>query len=88
MTTDDVFEKVRTAIAKEMRVPLERIPMLGSFDELGLDSLDAVNILFELESSFQISIPDTAAKNIRTVPQAVEAVERLLKEQAAGAAGV
>jgi len=47
----------------------------ATFDELGIDSLDRLNILFELESAFDIDIPDEEARGIQTVKQIVERVE-------------
>ena len=48
-----------------------------------MDSLDQLNLLFALESDFNISIPDDEAKAIRTVREMVEGVRRLV----AGASG-
>jgi len=49
-----------------------------------MDSLDQLNLLFALESDFNISIPDEEAKSIRTVREMVEGVRKLA---AAGASG-
>ena len=75
---DSLSEKVIAIIASVKRLPLERVSLETSFEELGLDSLDAMNVLFELEQEFQISIPDDKARAIRTVRDAVEGVRALL----------
>jgi acyl carrier protein len=49
--------------------------------DLGFDSLDTMTLLFELENTFQISIPDEQARSIRTVSEIVEGV-RALKNSA------
>ncbi len=45
--------------------------------------MDAVNILFGLESEFDISIPDDEVKDIRTVRQMAEGVEKMIAAKAA-----
>jgi acyl carrier protein len=54
-----------------------------TFEELGFDSLDGINILFALEDAFSISIPDTVAQEIRSIRMAVEKLRPLVE----GAAG-
>ncbi len=79
---DDLSERVLSIIASTQRVPRENVTLDSSFAELGFDSLDAMNILFALESEFNISIPDHAARAIKNVRDAVNGVEQLLREQA------
>ena len=76
--SDDLIQRVRTVIANSQRMPVEKISIDSSFQELGIDSMDAVNILFGLESEFDINIPDEETKDIRTVRQMAEGVEKLL----------
>jgi len=84
--SDELIQKVRTVIANTQRIPVEKITIDSSFQELGIDSMDGVNILFALENEFNISIPDEAAKQIRDVRQMIEGVEKLLAGGAAVAA--
>ena len=50
----------------------------STFDQLGIDSLDGINIVFALEEEFNIAIPDDAAKNIGSVRELVKGIEKLL----------
>lgn len=75
---DSVENKVCEIIAQQKRIPVERVTTGSTFEELGLDSLDAVNILFELEGAFDISIPDDKARQIKNVSQMVEGVKSLI----------
>ncbi len=86
---DEVRERVISAIASAQRIPKESITTQSTFQELGFDSLDAMNILFALETEFNVSIPDDAARSIRSVGDAVQGIEILLHQQGApaGAAG-
>lgn len=84
--SDELIQRVRNVIASAQRIPVERISVDSSFEELGIDSMDGVNILFALENEFNISIPDEAAKNIRTVRDMIDGVARLLSAPGVDAA--
>jgi acyl carrier protein len=43
-----------------------------------IDSLDGINILFELENEFNLDIPDEATRSIRSVREMAEGIEKLL----------
>lgn len=60
------------------------ITAASTFEELGIDSLDGIQIVFALENEFDVSIPDDAAKSIRGITDIVEGIEKLLAEKAAG----
>ena len=75
---DEVAEKVLAVIAQIKRLPAESIALDSSFEQLGIDSLDGMNILFELENEFDINIPDEQARSIRSVREMVEGVKKLL----------
>ncbi len=78
---DNLESKVLEIIAQQKRVPVENVTINSSFDELGLDSLDAVNILFELEGAFDINIPDEKARQIKSVREMVDGVRGLVAEK-------
>ena len=75
---EDFEARVIKVIAKTQRIPVETVSIDSTFEELKIDSLDGINILFALESEFDVDIPDDAAKQIRSVRQAVEGIEKLL----------
>ena len=81
MTEDSVASKVLEIIAKQKRIPADQVTIDSTFQELGLDSLDAVNILFELEGEFNISISDDQARQIKNVRQMVDGVTSLVTEK-------
>lgn len=76
--SDDVLRRVIRVIAETQHIPEEKITADNSFEELGIDSLDGINIVFGVENEFGINVPDDAAKSIRTVRDMAEGVERLL----------
>ncbi len=75
---DNLTERVLAVIAKTQHMAPEKITTASTFEELGLDSLDSVNILFALEEEFNINIPDDDARAIRSVRQAIEGIEKLV----------
>lgn len=83
--SDDLVQRVLTAIATTKRLPPENVTIDSEFEQLGIDSMDAVEILFALENEFDVSIPDDEVRQVRNVRQMCEGVERLLAAKAAAA---
>jgi acyl carrier protein len=77
---NDLTQRVISVIAATQRIPAGKISPDSTFEELGLDSLDSVNILFALEEEFNVSIPDEAARQIRSVRQIIDGIAALLPE--------
>jgi acyl carrier protein len=48
-------------------------------NDLGADSLDAVEIIMNCEAEFQITIPDEDAQEVQTVKDLIDKVEEILK---------
>ena len=76
--SEDTTQRVLKSIATSKRIPLETVTIDSDFQQLGIDSMDAVEILFALENEFDISIPDDEVRNVRSVRDMVAGVERLL----------
>ena len=55
----------------------DTITLATTFDELSVDSLDMINISFEVEEAFNIEIPDEALSTLRTVGDMVAGVTKL-----------
>ncbi|MFN0104943.1 MAG: acyl carrier protein [Bryobacteraceae bacterium] len=79
----DVLERVVRTLAETQKLPLETVTPEATFEQLGIDSLDGINILFALENEFDISIPDESARQVRDVRQLAEGVQKLMNEKAA-----
>lgn len=76
---ETIQDRVLKVIANTQRIPLERVKPDSTFEELGIDSMDSINILFDLESEFDIEINDEDAKKIRTIHEMVEGVTYLVE---------
>jgi len=82
--SDELSQRVIKVIATSKRIPVESVTIDSDFVKLGIDSMDAVEILFALENEFDISIPDDEARQVRSIRQMCEGVERLLAAKSAG----
>ena len=67
-----IFLKVRSILAQQLKVNEDKIT-LASFvtEDLGADSLDATEIIMDLETEFNLEILDTEAEKIKTVEDIV-----------------
>lgn len=83
--SEEFTQRVLKTIATSKRIPVEQVTIDSEFLQLGIDSMDAVEILFALENEFDISIPDEEVRNVRNVRQMVEGVAKLVAAKAAGA---
>ena len=55
---EDLQELVILSIAKAVPLDRKNIRPNSTFEELAIDSLDTVGIVFELENAFGIKLPD------------------------------
>jgi acyl carrier protein len=78
MSAETVEERVIKVFAAFKKVPLETIKMETTFDELGFDSLDGLNLIFELEEEFGIMVPDDKVQSMKSVAEVIEGIEWLL----------
>ena len=74
---DEIAEKVLTVLASVKRIPRESISLDSGLQELGVDSLDTIVLVSELEDQMKIVISDEAVRSIRSVRDIVEGVRKL-----------
>ena len=67
------FEKVAKIIADNRGIEESEIAMGTSFEELGFDSLDTVELVMNLEEEFSISIEIN--ENLKTVADVVSLID-------------
>ena len=82
----DVASDVITIIAKKKRVDKPTVELTDRLEALGLESLDAVEMIFDLEEKFDIEIPYNANTNnprteFDTVGDVVNAIEKLVAKK-------
>ena len=79
--SDEILGKVLASIAKIKEIAPENISLDSTFEELKMDSLDGLDLFFELEETFDLTIPDERARSLRTVRHIVEEIEKLLSDR-------
>ena len=84
--SDDLVQRVLKVIATSKRIPLETVTIDADFQQLSIDSMDAVEILFALENEFDINIPDEQVRAVRNIRQMCEGVEKQVAAKSANAA--
>lgn len=71
-----VFDKVRAIIAEELGIEEDEIKLESDISEdLGADSLDAIELIMEIESQFDVEIADSEATKIKQVSDIVNFLE-------------
>lgn len=81
--SEDLIARVTGVIARTQHVAPESVTIDSTFEELKIDSLDGINILFALEGEFDVDIPDDAARQIRSVREMAQGIEMLLAAKSA-----
>ena len=79
MIDKSIQQRVLKVIATSKRIPLESVTADSTLESLGIDSLDRLNILFDLESEFDIQVDDEQAKQVTNIQQLVAGVQTLVE---------
>jgi acyl carrier protein len=74
---DDLAEKIITTLASVTHIPRENIKLESSLIDLGIDSLELISMLFELETSCNVEIPDESVRSIHYVYEIVDGIRAL-----------
>ena len=73
-------EQIIQIIAKELRLkPEVVVPTADLKEDLGVDSLDALETVVALEDAFKIVYPEDTHKDIHTVQDVIDVTVRLIK---------
>lgn len=73
-----VFEKIATLLSTKKGVNKELISIDSSFEELGLDSLDSIELIADMEEEFNVTIPNSELQDIKTIRNAVDGLSKAL----------
>ncbi|BCR36427.1 acyl carrier protein [Mariniplasma anaerobium] len=71
-----VFARVKEMIVEELSVEAEKVTLESRLSEdLGADSIDAVELIMNIEDEFNIQVSDEDAQNLKTVGDLVKYIE-------------
>jgi acyl carrier protein len=80
MTRDEIIREVNAVMQKGFEFPPEKlVPEANLFGELGLDSLDAIDMLVHLEERFGAKINGEQLSKVRTLGDVYDLVESVAK---------
>lgn len=81
MATQGVTEGLREIMAARLGLPAEQlVPEARLVEDLGLDSLDAVELAISVERKFDIEVPEEELTKLKTVADMVALVESRVKQ--------
>ena len=83
MTNQEIEQKVKEILSKKFNVELSKIGGETRLaEDLGIDSFGAVELMFELEESFGLHIPDSEIEHVRSVNDIVLYLRNWLDQNA------
>ncbi len=81
MVSTTLEDRVRQIIVEQLDVADEEVTDDASFDDLGADSLDKVELVMAFEETFKIEIPDEDTETMTTVKDAIAYIKSHSKEK-------
>lgn len=77
-----IFDRVKAIIIKQLNVEEDQVTGDANFvDDLGADSIDAVELIMAIETEFNIDIPEKDAETFVRVDDVVAYLESRLGER-------
>ena len=71
------MDRIKKIIVKQSGIDKSKITENSSFlDDLGLDSLDIIELIMAFEEEFNIEIPDKEAEKIKTVGDVIRYLDK------------
>lgn len=71
-----IFDKVKAIIADQLGIDENTIEMDSSIvEDLGADSIDAIDLILSIQEEFDVEIPDEAVEGIKTISDIVKYIE-------------
>jgi len=77
MSRQDLLEKLTAILTEQFGVPADEVSEDATFEALGLDSLDLVEVTLVVDEELGVRIPDDRLGDITTVGDAVDVVAEL-----------
>ena len=84
MTKNELFDRIVTILHDSFEIEPARItPEARLYDDLDIDSIDAVDLIVQLKPLLGRSLQPDAFKSVRTVQDMVDVLYGLIRDQAA-----
>ncbi|WP_373869472.1 acyl carrier protein [Agarivorans gilvus] len=83
MTRDEIYQALKDILVKEFEVPEEELSLEANlYQDLDLDSIDAVDLVVKLQQLTGKKIQPNEFKSARTVADVIDALEQLVSDAA------
>ncbi|HEB95843.1 MAG TPA: histidine kinase [Sedimenticola thiotaurini] len=79
---EKVYNAIVKAIATQKHIDGASIERESTLEQLGISSLDAITIVYEIEEQFDVEVPNDALENLKTVQDIVDGIGALVAAKA------
>ena len=71
-----ILDEVKEILSKQLGISADKIELSSNLaEDLGADSLDAIDIVMSIEDQYSIEVPDETIENMKTVEDIVNFIE-------------
>ncbi len=77
-----IYNAIVKAIATQKHMDGSTIAPESTLEQLGISSLDAITIVYEMEEQFDVEVPNEALESLRTVQDIVDGISSLIQANA------
>jgi len=82
MTIEEVAERVKKVVSKQLKVPVEEIKDSSDFvKDLGAESIQSIELVAAFEQEFDITMDEEAALEVKNVGSAIGFIKKILDQQ-------
>ncbi len=73
-----ILDAVVAAVARQKNISPSTIQPETTLEELGISSLDAITIVYEIEDAFDVEVPNENLESLKTVRDIVDGIAELM----------
>ena len=70
-----ILDEVKEILSEQLGISADKIELSSNLEDLGADSLDAIDIVMSIEDQYSIEVPDETIENMKTVEDIVNFIE-------------
>jgi acyl carrier protein len=76
----EIHNAVISAIAKHKQIPMESVSLDSTLESLGISSLDAITVVYEIEDQYNLEFPNEILDNLHNVQDIIDAISKLTQK--------
>ncbi len=83
ITKEEIMSVVKDVFQKTLKVAPDKLELDTTLrEDLSLDSLDMIEVVYELEDRFDVQIPEESIVDIMTIEQVVDGLQAAIEAKA------